>query len=77
MPEVDRVIDMGAYQELQCSGDPQRLLKSLVQLGSVQHFEISDPSLHDIFIRIAGADSDSTDSTEGSSSFGIDQGAIS
>jgi ABC-2 type transport system ATP-binding protein len=61
MPEVDRVMDMGAYQELQCSGDPQRLLQNLVTRGSVQHFEISDPSLHDIFIRIAGADSDSND----------------
>ena len=54
VPEVGRVIDMGAYQELQSVGDPQRLLQNLVLKGTVQHFEISDPSLHDIFIRIAG-----------------------
>ncbi|MCA9136042.1 MAG: ATP-binding cassette domain-containing protein [Planctomycetales bacterium] len=51
---VRRVIDMGAYQELQYDDDPQRLLQSLVAQGSVQHFEIAQPSLHDIFIRIAG-----------------------
>ena len=56
MPEVRRVIDMGSYQELQCNSDPQQLLKHLVSQGSVQLFEISDPSLHDIFIRIAGPD---------------------
>lgn len=51
---INRVINMGAYQELQYSGDPQVLLQSLVARESVQHFEISHPSLHDIFIRIAG-----------------------
>lgn len=56
MPEVARVIDMGGYQELQCNCDPQQLLQRLVNVGSVQLFEISDPSLHDIFIRIAGPD---------------------
>lgn len=53
LPGVRRVIDMGAYQELQYDDDPQRLLQMLVERGSVQHFEIAAPSLHDIFIRIA------------------------
>lgn len=51
---VQRVVDMGRYQELQVAGDPQEILRTLVSRGSVQHFEITQPSLHDIFIRIAG-----------------------
>ncbi len=54
MPEVQRVIDMGGYQELQLRGDPQRVLHQLVAKGNVQLFEVAEPSLHDIFIRIAG-----------------------
>ena len=55
-PGVKRVIDMGGYQELQFNGDPQQLLRELVADQSVQLFEIAHPSLHDIFIRIAGPD---------------------
>jgi ABC-2 type transport system ATP-binding protein len=51
--EVRRVADMGAYQELETGGDPQRILEQLVPKGRVSLFEISQPSLHDIFIRIA------------------------
>lgn len=54
MPEVHRVVDMGGYQELQVQGDPQRLLQNLISKGDVRLFEIARPSLHDIFIRIAG-----------------------
>ena len=52
--EVERVIDMGGFQEIQTSGDPQRVLHQLVEIGNVNLFEITQPSLHDIFIRIAG-----------------------
>ncbi len=45
---------MGGYQELQVCDDPQELLKKLVHIAPVHLFEISEPSLHDIFIRIAG-----------------------
>lgn len=56
---VQRIIDMGGYQELQYNGDAQVLLQNLVANGGVQLFEVSEPSLHDIFIRIAGpAESD-------------------
>lgn len=55
--EIQRVIDMGAYQELETIGDPQRILEQLVSKGRVSLFEISQPSLHDIFIRIAAPDS--------------------
>lgn len=53
---VRRVIDLGEYQEVQFAGEPQRLLEQLLPLGNIRLFEVSQPSLHDIFIRIAGAD---------------------
>lgn len=65
LPGVQRVMDMGSYQELQTNGDPQAVLQNLVSKGRVSLFEIAQPSLHDIFIRIAGpeAQSLSTQST--------------
>ena len=56
MPQVGRVIDMGGFQEIQIDGDPQDVLRQLLNIGRVELFEISQPSLHDIFIRIAGTD---------------------
>ncbi len=61
--EIERVVDMGSYQELQLRGDPQRVLHQLVAKGSVQLFEIAQPSLHDIFIRIAGPEAGSEPSS--------------
>lgn len=58
IPEVARVIDMGGYQELRVDGDPQSVLRQLVSKANVQLFEIAEPSLHDIFIRIAGPDAE-------------------
>ena len=46
-------MDMGSYQEVQFEGDPQNLLRSLASKTSIYLFEIAQPSLHDIFIRIA------------------------
>ena len=54
LPEVKRIVDMGGYQELQIDGDPQQLFRRLPDLGNVSLFEVAQPSLHDIFIRIAG-----------------------
>jgi len=54
IPEVKRVVDMGGYQEVQIEGDPQSLLRRLTSETAVQLFEVTQPSLHDIFIRIAG-----------------------
>ncbi|MEO1524254.1 MAG: ATP-binding cassette domain-containing protein [Planctomycetota bacterium] len=52
--EVERVIDMGGFQEIQTNGDSRRVLSQLVEMANVSLFEITQPSLHDIFIRIAG-----------------------
>ena len=52
LPEVTSVNDYGQLQEVRCA-DPQALLAALVARARVQHFEITRPSLHDIFVRIA------------------------
>jgi ABC-2 type transport system ATP-binding protein len=62
--EVRRVVDMGAYQELEASDDPQRILAQLILKGRVSLFEISQPSLHDIFIRIAAPEAADLDCPE-------------
>jgi ABC-2 type transport system ATP-binding protein len=52
---VERVNDFGKFQELRISPsvDPQAILQQLIQRGRVEHFEIAQPSLNDIFVRIA------------------------
>lgn len=56
LPGVQRVNDFGQFQELRIDkqADPQAILQQLAGRGRVQHFEIAQPSLHDIFVRIAG-----------------------
>jgi ABC-2 type transport system ATP-binding protein len=54
MEGVESVRDLGRVQELRLKGDPQEFLRRLQAKGPVEHFEIKRPSLHDIFIRIAG-----------------------
>jgi ABC-2 type transport system ATP-binding protein len=53
---VERVNNFGRLQELRVARgvDTQDVLAELMQRGSVRHFEQASPSLHDIFIRIAG-----------------------
>jgi len=55
-PAVEKVVDMGHYQELRLKGDPQALLAELAGATRVELFELAKPSLHDIFVRIAGPD---------------------
>ena len=59
-PAVDAVSDYGNLQEVRLTGgsDPQALLARLAARTQVTHFEVTRPSLHDIFVRIAqpGAD---------------------
>ncbi len=53
---VDKVRDFGQVQELRMARgcDPQRVLQALVGRTSVSSFSVTRPSLHDIFVRIAG-----------------------
>lgn len=56
IPGVEKVNDFGRFQELRMGdgADPQAILHALAERARVQHFEIARPSLHDIFVRIAG-----------------------
>jgi ABC-2 type transport system ATP-binding protein len=55
LPGVQSVADFGRYQELRLSAaaDSQRVLSALAGRAPLVHFEVSQPSLHDIFVRIA------------------------
>ena len=53
VPGVTGVNDYGQLQELRFTGNAQTLLSALVARVPVRHFEVSRPSLHDIFVRIA------------------------
>jgi ABC-2 type transport system ATP-binding protein len=53
IPDVDAVNDYGQLQEVRLRTDPQQFLARLVARTPVYHFEITRPSLHDIFVRIA------------------------
>ncbi|MGE3807119.1 MAG: ABC transporter ATP-binding protein [Gemmataceae bacterium] len=56
LPGVLGVTDLGRFQDLrvQPGFDTQPLLAALMQRGTVEHFELARPSLHDIFVHIAG-----------------------
>jgi ABC-2 type transport system ATP-binding protein len=53
---VEAVNDFGQLQELRLrrDSDPQTILRVLVERTKVWSFEVARPSLHDIFVRIAG-----------------------
>jgi len=53
MAGVQSVNDYGQLQEVRLTGDPQPFLQQLASRTPVHHFEITRPSLHDIFVRIA------------------------
>jgi ABC-2 type transport system ATP-binding protein len=53
IPGVDSVNDYGQLQEVRLSCDAQRFLQQVASRTPVHHFEITRPSLHDIFVRIA------------------------
>jgi ABC-2 type transport system ATP-binding protein len=58
LPGVAKVTDFGNWHEVRLTpgADPQRLLHRLTEVGSVRHFELARPTLHDIFVRIARPD---------------------
>ncbi len=53
LPMIDSMTDYGQLQEVRITGDPQRFLLTVAARTRVTHFEITRPSLHDIFVRIA------------------------
>jgi ABC-2 type transport system ATP-binding protein len=55
LPGVLKRTDQGRWQELRLEkgADTQQLLAALMARGTVRHFELARPSLHDIFVRIA------------------------
>jgi ABC-2 type transport system ATP-binding protein len=60
LPNVERVRDLGKMQELRMANgcDPQEVLRELVARTRVTSFSIVRPSLHDIFVRIAGPEAE-------------------
>jgi ABC-2 type transport system ATP-binding protein len=56
LPGVEQVRDLGQLQELRMARgcDPQEVLRELVGRTRVASFSVTRPSLHNIFVRIAG-----------------------
>jgi len=56
LPGVEKVRDLGQVQELRMARgcDPQEVLRTLVSRTRVNGFSVMKPTLHDIFVRIAG-----------------------
>jgi ABC-2 type transport system ATP-binding protein len=55
MKGIEKVNDFGKLQEVRVSegSDPQKILADLLKITRISRFEITKPSLNDIFIRIA------------------------
>jgi len=53
LPGIESLTDHGNFQDVRLTGDPQAFLRALVQQITVLQFEITKPSLHDLFVRIA------------------------
>jgi ABC-2 type transport system ATP-binding protein len=60
---VEKVSNFGRFKELRISADrdPQRIVSDIMALARVHSFELARPSLHDIFVRIAGPEAQEVD----------------
>jgi ABC-2 type transport system ATP-binding protein len=58
LPDIESINDYGQIQEVRMKPDTdnQSLLAGIMKKTRVLKFEVSKPSLHDIFIRIAAPD---------------------
>ena len=56
LPGVTAVHGEGRRRDVALDGAPEAFLAALVARAPVRHFEIVRPSLHDVFVRIAGPD---------------------
>jgi ABC-2 type transport system ATP-binding protein len=56
LPGIERINDLGQVQELRMAPacDPQQVLQTLASRARIVSFSVVQPSLHDIFVRIAG-----------------------
>ncbi len=56
LPGIERINDLGQVQELRMGRgcDPQHVLHTLAARARIASFSVVKPSLHDIFVRIAG-----------------------
>jgi ABC-2 type transport system ATP-binding protein len=56
IPGIQEIRDHGRLQELHLEKDcdSQEILSTIMSRTRVRHFELAKPSLHDIFVRIAG-----------------------
>ena len=53
LPGAESINDFGQLQEVRLRGDAQAFLHQLSSRTAIYHFELTRPSLHDIFVRIA------------------------
>jgi ABC-2 type transport system ATP-binding protein len=53
MPEIEAMNDYGQLQEVRVTGDPQAFLSHVAARTAIYQFEVTRPSLQDIFVRIA------------------------
>jgi len=66
LPGVIHVNDQRHYKELRIGrdADPRAILLEVLKRTTVDHFELARPSLHDIFVRIAGPELRPTDEVQ-------------
>lgn len=64
LPGIEHIKDLGQLQELRMAEgcDPQQVLHTLAARARIVSFSIVQPSLHDIFVRIAGPQPEETPS---------------
>jgi ABC-2 type transport system ATP-binding protein len=53
LEDIEEINDQGNLQEVRWRGDPETLLETLMSRTRISHFQVTRPSLHNIFVRIA------------------------